>query len=86
MGIGIVVSGSGVGRHRGDGQIAMRMTRNLQLMGCESGGYLQDSTETWDKRGSHDSVEATSTMSRRIGHMEPEKATSFNRLATSMEW
>ena len=30
--------------------MVMKMNENLQLMGCESGGYLQDSTETWDKQ------------------------------------
>lgn len=50
---------------------------NLQLTGVRSWGHIQNKTETWDKRGTQESIGVTLAVTFSIGVMEPEKATSF---------
>jgi hypothetical protein len=47
-----------MGKDGRDGQMAMRMSGNVQLTGVGRwGGHLQHETETWDKGGTQVSME-----------------------------
>ena len=78
-------SGSGVGKDRQDGQMAMKMNGNLQQMGIRRWGHLQDETETWDKGGTEESMEVTLAMTTYSGDMEPEEATFCSQTGTPVE-
>lgn len=59
-GIGRGMGGSelGVEKGRRDGQMAMRMNGNLQLVGVRT-GHLEDFPETWGRGGAQESVGMT---------------------------
>jgi hypothetical protein len=70
--------------------MAMRMNGNLQLtvkVICVGGRgvQLQDETETWDKRGTQESMGMTLAVTHGIGVMEPEEATSCSQARTPVD-
>ena len=75
-------SGSGVGRDRRDGQMAMRINGNLEV---GRWGYLQDVTETCNKGRTQESIEVILAVTHSIVDMELEEATSCSQAETPME-
>ena len=65
--------------------MAMRMNENLQLMGWEGRGHLQDKTKTWDKGGTQESMRVSSAVTHSIGDVEHKEATSCNHAGIPME-
>lgn len=62
-----------MGRDRRDDQMAIRMNRNVQLVGVVSwGGHFPDVTETFCKKSTQESMGLTLTVTHNIEHMEPE--------------
>ena len=72
------VSGSGVGRDRKDGKMAMRMNRHLQL--TEVG--------RWGSSGGHARVlgwEGIQTVTHSIGDVKHEVVTSYRQVGSPVE-
>ena len=61
--------------------MAMRINRNLQLVGERESGHLQDEIETWDKGGAQESM----AIIHYIGVIEPEEVTSCSQAGTPLE-
>jgi hypothetical protein len=60
-GEGVSDSGSCVKSDRRNGQMSMRMNRNLQLAVVGSSGHPQEETDTWDKGCTQESVRVSLT-------------------------